>query len=355
MVGIETYAGFLAGCLLGSAALTGLTTALVRGVSLSRAGRPPRRRRLRLIRPSWLPRLPGPSLDDNPVAWREWHRSRPTLMMRVGWGLYAALGIFWLWVVGMPSVEPTAARVAIANTVQVTIGLFLLSAGAATSLAEERVRGSLDVLLSTPLSTRSILAGKWWGSYRRILSVAIWPALLSIALLLEGGSWLAYLTLLGLVLADGAAITSLGLALATWVGRPGRAIALCVTIHIAWIIVWPFVVAFFLRPTTMGIAMMIGDAPFGTFAGTVAVSREGIVLYDADRTSILLSMIAWIALISGFAVVLFSLAVGTFDDCLGRIPEAADWSASDRPPQRPRPMPAAGPTARAPSAAGPES
>ena len=37
---------------------------------------------------------------------------------------------------------------------QVGLGLLLLCVSAATSLAEERVRGSLDVLLSTPMSTR---------------------------------------------------------------------------------------------------------------------------------------------------------------------------------------------------------
>ena len=56
--------------------------------------------------------------------------------------------------------------VGLMNAFQVSLGLLLLSVGAATSLAEERVRGSLDVLLSTPMSTRSILAGKWWGSFR---------------------------------------------------------------------------------------------------------------------------------------------------------------------------------------------
>ncbi|MHB1556573.1 MAG: ABC transporter permease subunit [Isosphaeraceae bacterium] len=354
MVGIETYAGFLAGCLLVSAALTGLAMARVRGVALNRVGRPARQRRFRLGRPSWLPRLPGPSLDDNPVAWREWHRSRPTLMMRAAWGLYAALGLFWLWVVWMPPFHNFTGKVAAANTVQVTIGLFLLSVGAATSLAEERVRGSLDVLLSTPMSTRSILAGKWWGSYRRILSVAIWPAVLSIALLLDGGSWVAYLALLGLVLAHGAAITSLGLALATWVSRIGRAIALCVTIHLAWIVVWPFVVAFFLQPNTMGVAMVIGDAPFGVFGGTVAVSREDSVLYSSDRASVLPMMVVWIIVIWGFARVLFLWAVGSFDDCLGRIPEAADWSTPDRSPRRSRPMPAAGPSPHVRSSAEPE-
>lgn len=352
MVGIETYAGFLTGCLFGSAALTGLAMAQVRGVSLSRAGRPPRRRPQRLVR---FPEFPGPSLDDNPVAWREWHRSRPTLMMRVAWGLYAALGIFWFWVVMKPAAGPPIAWVVAANTVQVTIGLLLLSAGVATSLEEERVRGSLDVLLSTPMSARSILAGKWWGTYRRILGIAIWPALLSISQLLDGGSWAAYLALLGLVLAYGAVITSLGLALATCVGRPRWAVAWCVAIHLAWMVVWPFVAwPFAVLAARLRISefwMIFGaPPPYGVLAGTIAVSRESVVVRGLVLTTIVPPIIAWIIGIWGLAGVLFLWVVGSFDDCLGRIPEAAD-----RPPQRPRPVPAAGPTTRAPSTAGPES
>jgi hypothetical protein len=35
-----------------------------------------------------LARLPGPSLDGNPVLWREWHRNRPSRMTRILWGAY---------------------------------------------------------------------------------------------------------------------------------------------------------------------------------------------------------------------------------------------------------------------------
>ena len=198
-------------------------------------------------------------------------------MMRVAWGLYAALGLFWLWVAWVPTSGPLLDRVAIGNMVQVTIGLFLLSAGAATGLAEERVRGSLDVLLSTPMATRSILAGKWWGSFRRVLNVAIWPAATSIVLLREGGSWWSYLVLLGLVFAYGAAISSLGLALATWVSRLGRAVALCITIHVAWMVGWPFAVAFLVgTPAMRYIGMMIGDPPAGMLFGTFAVLETNL-------------------------------------------------------------------------------
>ena len=201
---------------------------------------------------------------------------RPSLMMRIAWGLYAALGLFWLWVAWVPSTGPLPDRVAIVNMVQVTIGLFLLSAGAATSLAEERVRGSLDVLLSTPMSTRSILAGKWWGTFRQVLNVVIWPAATSPVLLVEGGSWMSYLALLGLVLAFGAAIASLGLALATWVSRLGRAVALCITAHIAWMVGWPFVVAVCVgTPAMRHTGMMLGDPPCGMLFGTFGIAPAG--------------------------------------------------------------------------------
>ena len=55
------------------------------------------------------------------------------------------------------------------NGLQVAAGL-RLSAGAATSLAEERVRGSLDVLMTTRLSTAEIVLGKWLGNYRFVPS-----------------------------------------------------------------------------------------------------------------------------------------------------------------------------------------
>ena len=63
------------------------------------------------------------------------------------------------------------------NGVQVSVGLLLLGVTAATSLAEERARGSLDLLLSTPLSTRQIVMGKWLGVIRKAPLLAILPAI----------------------------------------------------------------------------------------------------------------------------------------------------------------------------------
>ena len=58
-----------------------------------------------------------------------------------------------------------------------------------------------------------------------------WPALIAGVLVAASGRWLHYALLLGLILAYGAVLASLGLALATWVSRPGRAVALAVTIY----------------------------------------------------------------------------------------------------------------------------
>ena len=63
------------------------------------------------------------------------------------------------------------------NGFQATFGLMLVSLTAPTVLAEERVRGSLDVLLATPLSTDRIVLAKWWGIYRVVPALALLPAI----------------------------------------------------------------------------------------------------------------------------------------------------------------------------------
>jgi ABC-type transport system involved in multi-copper enzyme maturation permease subunit len=330
-LGVGNYLGFLATCLAISAMLVGLATVRIRRVALKQAGRPASGRGRRLVRLARLlapPRLPGPSLERNPVAWREWHRSRPSLMMRVAWGLYAALGLLWVALAGWPSTTPPGMHgevIGIMNLFQVSIGLLLLSVGAATSLAEERVRGSLDVLLSTPMPTRSILAGKWWGSFRSVLNVMIWPAATTVFLAYDQGYWRFYILLLLSVLAYGAAITSLGLAVATWVSRLGRAIALCVSINVVLAIGWPILVLLLVGdgPGIATILIMMADPPLGVLFGTMPVSSS---MYSPSasptRGEMFIWMNIWILVYAGVAAYLFRATLGTFDRCLGRIPDA---------------------------------
>jgi ABC-type transport system involved in multi-copper enzyme maturation permease subunit len=329
-VAVGTFLFFSAVCLAVSATLVLLATARVRRVALRQAGRPASGRGRRLARLFHLlttPRLPGPGLDGNPVAWREWHRTRPSLMMRAAWGLYAALGLFWMVLVGSQMGSATGRTVdmfGIVNMIQVSIGLLLLSVGASTSLAEERARGSLDVLLSTPISTRTILAGKWWGGFRRVFNVVIWPAATTAFLPISGGYWSCYLLLLMLVLAYGAAITSLGLAAATWVGRVGRAIALCVSTVVVLSIGWPILLLVIMSNAADSamVPLLMGDPPFGMLLCTEPVAAgDPQVAPGIFRGDIVVWTLLWIVVHAGLAGLLYLATVATFDRCLGRIPE----------------------------------
>jgi ABC-type transport system involved in multi-copper enzyme maturation permease subunit len=324
---VGTYLGFLAGSLAVSTALTVLATLRIRRVTLQQAGRPSsvvRSRRSRLLRLFSLSWLPGPSLDGNPVAWREWHRMRPSLMMRVAWGLYAALGLLgigaavssWSWI------GPPSAGLMLVNMFQVAVGLLLLSVSAATSLAEERARGSLDVLLTTPMSTRSILVGKWWGSFRRVLNVVFWPAAMLIVPAISQGHWASFLALLGLVVASGAAITSLGLAIATWVSRLGRAVALCVTVYVVFVIAWPILVFFLLASGSDYLAFVLwtGDPPFGAALMTIAtVEEHARIAGGSTFDDLIIGPIFFIMAYIGATRFLNWVTYSTFDRRLGRI------------------------------------
>jgi ABC-type transport system involved in multi-copper enzyme maturation permease subunit len=116
------------------------------------------------------------------------------------------------------------------NALQVSIGLILVCVTTGTALAEERAQGSLDLLLATPLTTRAIVWGKWLGAYCTVPLLAVLPALVATALLWRSSRLAAWLGLLALVLGQGVAITSLGLAVTTWIARLGRALAVSVTL-----------------------------------------------------------------------------------------------------------------------------
>jgi len=329
-VGWTTYLGFLGFCLCASAILVALATLRIRRVALKQAGQPAARsHRFRSVRgiprPAWLPRLPAPSLDGNPVLWREWHRSRPSRFMGLVWFLYTALGVLWTGVVlkVLTTARGNSEVIVIMTVFQVVVGLLLLSVSAATSLAEERVRGSLDVLLSTPLSTLSILAGKWWGAFRLVPHVLVWPALMTSFLVVDGGSWICYLLLLGLILAYGAGIASLGLALATWVSRLGRAIALCVSAYVVFSFGWVFLVALIFEREPVGLLLVVGSPLYGTALATGAVEPGRVPINPNGAEYIWVGVVLWILIHGGVAAILFAATLATFDRCLGRVPETA--------------------------------
>jgi ABC-type transport system involved in multi-copper enzyme maturation permease subunit len=358
------YAGFFAATLGASLALAALAVWRMRPATVRDASRPAARRdaldRLGTLGRA-IRRLPGPSLDGNPVLWREWHRNRPSRVMAwavVIFGVTTGLAIAWeaidMMVHGIAVVGPSAGG--FGYIFQVILGLLLLGAVAPMSLSEERQRGSLDVLLATPLSTRRIVVGKWWGTFRLVPLLALCPALMILGMATADlGPWMArmpaatrdhynHLTLaerlygVGLfivtILAHGAATTSVGLALATWGKRQGRAIALSVGLVVLVAIAWPILVyAIFRSPTslTSWAAHLATLSPF-----YIAVTLPDMLTFRPDNARELLRWGSyWGLAVALFALVLLELTVRTFDACFERMPEGRARPEARREPAEP--------------------
>ena len=335
---------FVAAMLLLSAALVALTIATVRRSVLEPARRVSGRAFLDRWRlPSWLP---GPSLDGNPVLWREWHRNRPSRLMRIIWVIYIISSVAGVGIGIHEAIVYSVGRAAgsftliIALHLQFLFGLMIVSVQATASLGEERVRGSLDVLLTTPLSTRTIVWGKWLGTYRVVFWLAILPALGSVIVAVmasppQGLSLIDRIVAPGLVvgemLAYGAAITSMGLALATWAPRLGRAIAINVVLFVLIAIGWLFFVTEVIwQPLARWLTLrgitdtrwlqdgLLVISPFWAPIGTLNWLLEN---RGSPAWKFWLLAIAWCALAWAFAAALFWATLRSFDRCLGRMPE----------------------------------
>ena len=229
---------FLGGTLAISAVLVGLAAWRLRPAAVNDRGPSPRRswRRILGINRS------GSMLDAHPVYWRECHLHRPTTWIGLLWGFYVA-GALLFSVLAVVECAGNGARGATLwagpfNGFQAAVGLLLLSLVTPASLAEERARGSLEVLLSTPLSTRSLILGKWLAHYRVVPWLALLPGLVAIAHAVPTGRWAGVLLVVATVLAQGAAVTSLGIALAIWVPRLDRALTLSAAIAVFLTVPW---------------------------------------------------------------------------------------------------------------------
>jgi ABC-type transport system involved in multi-copper enzyme maturation permease subunit len=296
----------------------------VRQLGQSEGGRKKRKRALFGMRglrsPSW-DWLPGPSLDDNPVLWREWHRNRPSRWIRLIWSLYV-IGVVVVSLIcivnALSGSRSNRDFAAVFSGMQVTIALLLLSVTAATSLTEERVRGSLDVLLATPLPTSRIVLGKWWGTFRSVPFLAIPPFWVAVALASQTGNWIGPFLVASQILAYGAALTSLGLALATWVRQPGRATAIGVTAY-ALVTIGTILLAvlFFRHDNTNGPGFAMGSPFFGV--GFFSASIGGTAGPAANFPAHVAWAVFWTHFYAGLAVGLFFATLRSFDRCLGRV------------------------------------
>jgi ABC-type Na+ efflux pump permease subunit len=290
--------------------------------------------------------IPRPPMDRNPVLWREWNRARPSRWMAVLVTAFAgttAVGVVWESInMLVRGINPSGPNYGVLSYVfQIMFGLLMLAAIAPTSLSEERQRGSLDVLLATPLSTRTIVYGKWLGTFRFVPLLVVCPLILTLAMATgDLSAWLARIgtagqdnydrltlaeRLLGVSLlastlvANGAAIVSLGLLLATWVRRQSRAIAISVSGFVLTAIAWPILVMVLSR----------GGGPSSVASGVAALSPIWSAGNMADCLSIRMPgarqffgwLIFWDLVVGAVAFVLLELTVRTFDRSFSRVPE----------------------------------
>lgn len=322
-VTLGTDLGFLAGCLILIAPLVGLTTVRLRVVvATSQSARAAR------CLPRFLgaPSLFTPSLDGNPLAWREWRRSRSSGMLRAAWGGYAVIGLLGLGMVVWPRPwnGPPGELPGAIGGFMVSIGLLLLGVETITSQAEDRARGGLDMLRLLPVTSQSILAAKWWASFRRAPALLVWPAAMGMVLAIRFGHWLNYGALLVMLPAYAAAAVSLALLMAVWTGRQGRAIGLFVTAYVVLLGVAPCLASAIVMVASRrhGLFALIGNPWLGTHLLTVGVAHaetvnsSGIKLGELAR-----GVLGWVPVNLAFAWLVFCDACFRFEECLGGIPE----------------------------------
>jgi ABC-type transport system involved in multi-copper enzyme maturation permease subunit len=320
-------------------------------------------------------RVPSPSLDINPVFWREWRRSRSSRLTRIVWSVYAALalgGTAW----GISLVDRSDANadvfLAVFGGLQATIGLLLVSLSAPTAMAEERACGTLEVLLTTPLETSRIVLAKWWGAYRTVLALVVLPAVGAavIAAVAPGtyplrspnGQKLTPLTWIdqaafvcipiAMFLAQGAMVTTVGLALGTWIKRVGRAVAVSVATYGFFAFGLLLDLELEIIPSVLGWLGLYDPAyqnseefvsavstTFCPFGGQAISFLSLEILQPEDRYAFYIAQIIVLLATLGFSLFMMSLTLVTFDRAMGRMPE--------RPRRAPRP-PVAAPVGRSP-------
>jgi ABC-type transport system involved in multi-copper enzyme maturation permease subunit len=262
--------------------------------------------------------LPGPSMEGNPVFWRDWYYKRPSRWVRVVWLAYVVLalvstGLALREIFTAPG--PAGKELAIlANAFQTAIALVLLSAASVMPVADERVKGTLEVLLATPLTTPSIVWAKWWAAYYRVPLLVILPAVLAGTLAWQCGRWQNALLLVTLFLGYAAVTTSLGLALAVYIRRLGRAVAIGVTIQVLAGVGWfILLVVLFLRAGDWLVGMAMASPLYACGALTADIIhpfRENLLAWWSS---------VWTILSLAVAAALYLLVRSTFDRQMGRI------------------------------------
>jgi ABC-type transport system involved in multi-copper enzyme maturation permease subunit len=311
---LEDQVVYLGGCLGLSLVLMVLAVLSLRRVTIRRSGVSARPRAFpKYI--SWS-LLPSPSLDANPVIWRECRYRRPSIGTRIVWLAYALLASLFTMVAVCERLSTTTRFLLprLVNGFQVAAGLLLVSIAAATVLTEVQNPGALEVLLATPLSTRSIIWGKWWGTFRTVPVLSVLPLLVASAGALQTGQWLPVVLLFAMILGFGAALASFGLALATRLQRVGSALAWCVGTYVFITVVWvPLMMVLFRGHDEV----ICSGSPFIAAAILTACGEE--IPRQGDYGRALCWNLIWLAVYVMTALFLLRWTVRNFNRYCGRM------------------------------------
>ena len=179
----------------------------------------------------------------------------------------------------------------------------------------------LDVLLTTPLTTSKIVWGKWFGSFRRVPLLAILPGALAAATGLASDDCMTPILIFGYVVALGAAITSVGLALATWNKSQGRAIGRCVAIYVGLVFI-PVFAAMAMEvsgPERTGFLFTLFGNPFYAVGMSTMIIAKMVPQGFMDAETVRWILGAWIFVLCAVALLFYLLTLKSFDRCLGRL------------------------------------
>src|SRR5262249_36630060 len=146
-------------------------------------------------------------------------RGRPSRWVQLVWLIYvAAAGFCSVLAIDeiLHSKLPFPFMAAIVNSLQVSVGLLLVSIVSVAGFFEDRASRTLEVLFTTPVSTSTIVAAKWWRTFRLVLWLLPLPLSIAIAKVYISDKWPLLVVFIFLIVSYGAAITSLGVALSTW-------------------------------------------------------------------------------------------------------------------------------------------
>jgi ABC-type Na+ efflux pump permease subunit len=270
-------------------------------------------------------------LDRQPIVWYERHRKRLTRAGRLIWFIFiASSSAGTLWVAMNSSNRINQEWAIMTNLLIVAVGLLLATIGAVTVLADERTRGNLDILLTTPLATREIVWAKWRSAFAVVPKVLLLPALAGLILFIlhldQAGffsrhcepqlrmmAWAATVTLW---FAFGVFTTSVGLGIATYVPQLGRAVGLAVTVYVAVAIGWMFFIMAVSSREDSALMFVSASPVFAAAFGTISLMGHES---DDSVTAFCIGALIWSVLYLLTAIAIYAKTQRIFDRKLGRI------------------------------------